>query len=105
MSVNKQKAAQRIDKLDRTLDDLYYGKINSDEDEIQFYDDLIRLFENILRNDEYVKHSPEVQNSIRNTIANLKTLKDEESKEMKIEEEAAKILQWLLDNYKTNYGY
>jgi len=105
VSVNKQKAAQRIDKLDRTLDDLYYGKINSDEDEIQFYDDLIRLFENILRNDEYVKNSPDFQSLIRNVIASLKTLKEQEKKEIQVEEEAAKILQWLLENYKTNYGY
>ena len=103
MSVDKRKAAQRVNKLDRTLYDLW-GKIEQDDAEIQVYDDLISLFQNILKNDEYVKSSPEVQNSIKNIIANLKTLKDEEKKEMKIEEEAAKILQWLLDTYKANYG-
>jgi len=103
MPVDKQKAAQRVDKLDRTLYDLW-GKIEQDEAEIQVYDDLISLFQNILRNDEYVKYSPEVQNSIKNIIANLKTLKEEEKKEMKVEEEAAKTLQWLLDTYKANYG-
>jgi len=103
MPVDKQKAAQRVDKLDRTLYDLW-GKIEQDDAEIQVYDDLIALFQNILRNDEYVKYSPEVQNSIKNIIANLKTLKEEEKKEMKIEEEAAKTLQWLLDTYKANYG-
>ena len=104
MPVDKQKAAQRVDKLDRTLYDLW-GKIEQDDAEIQVYDDLIALFQNILRNDEYVKSSPEVQNSIKNIIANLKTLKEEERKEMKIEEEAEDILVWLLNNYKTNYGY
>jgi len=105
MPVDKQKAEQRIYTLDKTLDDLYYGKINHDEDEIQFYDDLIQLFQNILRNDEYVKNSPDFQNLIRNVIASLKTVKEQEKKEITVEEEAAKILQWLLDNYKTNYGY
>ena len=103
MSVDKRKAAQRVNKLDRILYDLW-GKIEQDDAEIQVYDDLISLFQNILKNDEYVKYSPEVQNSIKNIIANLKMLKEEEKKEMKIEEEAAKILQWLLDTYKANYG-
>jgi len=103
VSVDKRKAAQRVNKLDRTLYDLW-GKIEQDDAEIQVYDDLISLFQNILKNDEYVKYSPEVQNSIKNIIANLKMLKEEEKKEMKIEEEAAKILQWLLDTYKANYG-
>ena len=102
MPVDKQKAAQRIDKLDRTLDELG-GKIVQDEAEIQYYDELIQLFQNILRYDEYVKSSPEVQNSIKNVIANLKSLKEEEKKEIKIEEEAEKILLWLLNNYKANY--
>jgi hypothetical protein len=79
MPVDKQKAAQRVHKLDRTLYDLW-GKIEQDDAEIQVYDDLIALFQNILRNDEYVKYSPEVQNSIKNIIVNLKTLKEEEKK-------------------------
>ena len=104
MPVDKQKAAQRIDKLDRTLDELG-GKIVQDEVEIQYYDDLISLFQNILRYDEYVKYSPDFQTLIRNVIASLKTVKEQEKKEITAEEEAKKILLWLLNNYKTNYGY
>ena len=103
MPVDKQKAAKRVDKLDRTLYDLW-GKIEQDDAEIQTYDDLISLFENILRNDEYVKQSPDFQTLIRNVIASLKTVKEQEKKEITVEEEAAKILQWLLENYKANYG-
>ena len=105
MSTQRQKASRRIYTLDEALDELW-GKIEvTDDGEIQYYDDLIRLFENILRNDEYVKNSPDFQSLIRNVIASLKTLKEQEKKEIQVEEEAAKILQWLLENYKTNYGY
>jgi len=104
VSAQKQKASRRIYTLEETLDDLG-GKITQDEGEIQYYDDLISLFQNILRNDEYVKYSPDFQNLIRNVIASLKTVKEEEKKEITTEEEAEKILLWLLDNYKTNYGY
>jgi len=102
VSTQKDKASRRIYTLEETLDELG-GKITQDEAEIQFYDELIILFQNILRYDEYVKYSPEVQNSIKNVIANLKSLKEEEKKEIKIEEEAEKILLWLLNNYKANY--
>jgi hypothetical protein len=77
MPVDKQKAAQRVDKLDKTLYELR-GKIEQDDAEIQFYNDLIQLFENILRNDEYVKYSPDFQTFIRNVIASLKTVKEQE---------------------------
>ena len=102
VSTQKEKASRRIYTLEETLDELG-GKITQDEAEIQLYDELITLFQNILRYDEYVKYSPEVQNSIKNVIANLKSLKEEEKKEIKIEEEAEKNLLWLLNNYKSNY--
>jgi len=79
MPVDKQKAAQRVHKLDRTLYDLW-GKIEQDDAEIQVYDDLISLFQNILRYDEYVKYSPDFQTLIKNVISSLKTIKEEEKK-------------------------
>ena len=104
MSTQKDKASRRIYTLEETLDELG-GKITQDEAEIQLYDELITLFQNILRYDEYVKYSPDFQTLIKNVIASLKTIKEQEKKEITAEEEAEKILLWLLDNYKTNYGY
>jgi hypothetical protein len=102
--VSSQKASRRIHTLEETLDELG-GQVTQNEAEIQYFDDLITLFQNILRNDEYVKNSPDFQTLIRNVIASLKTLKEQEKKEITVEEEAEKILLWLLNNYKTNYGY
>jgi hypothetical protein len=104
VSTQKEKASRRIYTLENTIRQLNTKK-EGDKEEIAFYDKLIPLLQNILTNDEYVKYSPEVQNSLKNVIANLKMAKEGEEKEIKIEEEAGKILLWLLNNYKTNYGH
>ena len=104
MSTEKEKASRRIRSLENTIRQLN-TKIEGDKEEIAFYDKLIPLLQNILRNDEYVRYSPEVQNSLKNVIANLKMAKEGEEKEIKTEEETKKLLQRLLITYQANYDW